>query len=96
MNRYWDDGTNELCRNCDPSCFTCTNTSTCITCDIARNRILNSTTNIYAISSPFCVCRYRYFSLSSSADCSPCHYSCEVCNGAERNKCVYCNNTAQR
>lgn len=58
--------------------------------------MLNSTQDIFGISSPYCVCFYRYYSLASNQDCFPCHYSCQVCKGGSRNDCVICNATALR
>lgn len=93
---FWDDGSSFQCNNCNPTCLTCLNTLSCITCNITRNRILNSTTDIYNVSSPFCVCLYRHYSPALNQDCQPCHYSCQVCIAGTRQSCVICNTSALR
>ena len=58
--------------------------------------MLNSTTDLYNVSSPFCVCFYRHWASSAAFDCQPCHYSCEVCTAGTATSCVYCNTTSLR
>lgn len=72
----WDDGLHELCSACEPTCLTCVDLSKCDSCNSTKNRILNSTTDFFNVSSLFCVCLYGYYSLALNADCLPCHYSC--------------------
>lgn len=93
---YDDTLDNELCLACEPTCLTCLNTLSCTSCNVTRNRMLNSSTDIFGISSPFCVCLYRHYSPGLTQDCQPCHYSCQVCSGPARTNCVFCNATALR
>ena len=57
---------------------------------MTRNRLLNSTTNFFNVSSPYCVCLFKYYSPATDQDCKPCHYSCQVCTAGDRNKCADC------
>ena len=68
----------------------------CLSCNITRNRLLNSTIDFFGVSSPYCVCLYRYYSPSPSSDCQPCHYSCQVCTAGTRYDCAMCTTTLER
>lgn len=87
---FWDDSVKEECQACHPTCYTCIDLTNCLSCNSTRNRLLNSTTDIFGVSSPYCVCNYRYYSPALTQDCQPCHYSCQVCTGGNRGNCVLC------
>ena len=78
------------------TCLTCTNASTCVTCDATRKRVKNVTADYASFSDPYCPCLYSHYSLGKDKDCAPCHYSCAVCSGDKKNNCLYCDANAQR
>ena len=56
-SRHFDDGSSSDCKECHYSCLNCTNLSACTSCDLTKNRTLNSSTQ-------YCSC------LTSSYDVS--------------------------
>jgi hypothetical protein len=93
---YYDDNSTETCLACQATCLTCINSTNCTTCDSNRNRVLNHTANYANVSDYFCPCLYKHYSLGLNNSCSPCHFSCSYCSGAEIKDCLYCNNASNR
>ena len=63
---------------CDPTCSSCKNASTCISCDNSKGLYLNELKNK-------CECKKGYFleinSPSNTAVCKQCHDLCDGCTG---------------
>ncbi|KAL4482057.1 hypothetical protein ABPG73_000581 [Tetrahymena malaccensis] len=77
---------NQVCQQCSPTCKTCSDHNTCLTCDDTQFRIYNSNTNL-------CDCKQSYYSLSSQPVCLKCPYYCKTCqfnNQQNQIKCLQC------
>lgn len=96
--RYFDDGTNtQLCHPCEGSCLECTDLTRCTDCDATTLRLLNATANYAAVTSTYCLCRYKYYpQADQTLTCLACHYTCAVCNGSSSSSCLYCTADAHR
>ncbi|KAL4470077.1 hypothetical protein ABPG72_008736 [Tetrahymena utriculariae] len=75
---YYDDGSRVDCKQCDPTCRTCSGpgSSSCQTCDATLFRTLNATNQ--------CVCMNGYF--LSAGVCQKCDSNCKTCT----NTSTYC------
>lgn len=85
---YYDDLVNPLCLVCDYTCLTCTNPTTCATCDATSQRIPDPNNNK-------CKCAQRYYDDgNSNRMCATCQGTCLTCVNA--NACTSCDTTALR
>ncbi|KAL4454553.1 hypothetical protein ABPG74_021758 [Tetrahymena malaccensis] len=75
-----------ICDKCQPKCLTCSNKSTCDSCDQNLFFVLDS--------SKQCVCKDGYY--EDSGVCKQCHYTCEKCNGPGSNNCTSCSQSKNR
>ncbi|EAR98006.3 bowman-birk serine protease inhibitor family protein (macronuclear) [Tetrahymena thermophila SB210] len=75
-----------ICDQCQPRCLTCSNKTTCDSCDQSLQLILNSSNQ--------CVCKDGYY--EDNGLCKLCHYSCEKCNGPGSNNCTSCIQSKNR
>ena len=79
MDKYYDDGGNQLCLNCLYFCTTCTTNLICTSCDSATR----NTSNLTA-----CSCLAGYYDNGVSSSCIPCLASCATCINS--NNCLTC------
>ena len=82
-NSYFDDylNNNYVCQTCPYSCQTCVGISQCSSCNIAYQRIPNTTTGL-------CSCANGYYDDNSNQACQPCTYDCLTCSSATA--CILC------
>ena len=88
-SKFYDDGTNAVCKPCREGCLTCTNANECLTCSGSR------TLNTGDKTCP-CNANYYYVSPTSPDDCVQCHYSCANCSGAGATGCLTCDASKNR
>jgi hypothetical protein len=93
---YYDDNITQPCVQCNLTCLTCINSTTCKTCDLNRFRTYNITPNYAGIINPFCSCLYGYYSLGANNSCAQCKYPCSECSGPNINNCLYCDPDSMR
>lgn len=83
--QYGEDATQQ-CKNCIANCVTCSDGSTCLTCD-ATTSYLHKTTKV-------CVaCAAGQYGDSTAQACQSCHPNCKVCFSFEEFACTQCDNT---
>jgi proprotein convertase subtilisin/kexin type 5 len=71
------------------SCYTCNSSNTCLTCNIAQNRIFNTSTQ-------GCDCKVGYYQPSTSTNtCMLCSSNCVTCQYSSY-YCTSCNYTLNR
>lgn len=73
-NQWDNSGT---CTNCDVSCATCADATSCAVCKSGY---------VQATTGTLCTCP----GFISSGTCSPCHVTCKTCTGASSTQCASC------
>lgn len=85
IDGYYDDGSSADCIQCQYSCLTCNDGTSCLTCDSSKYRSFSSTTNL-------CKCMNRYYDDGTSTTlCSACDPTCLTCLGPLNTDCLGCN-----
>lgn len=79
--------TNETCVKCDSSCVTCSNGTSCDTCNLTQFRKSTPAT------AGLCQCLDGYYN-GIQPVCQPCYYSCFTCSVAVN--CLTCDATQHR
>ncbi|KAL4449623.1 hypothetical protein ABPG74_007446 [Tetrahymena malaccensis] len=82
---------NLLCQKCDPTCKTCKDQNSCLTCEETLFRVYNSNTSQ-------CDCQQSYYQQNSSPTCIKCPYQCQTCafdNTLNIVKCLQCYQNTQ-
>ncbi|EAR98211.2 surface protein with EGF domain and furin-like repeat protein, putative (macronuclear) [Tetrahymena thermophila SB210] len=77
---------NQVCQKCNPTCKTCSDQNTCLTCDDTQFRVFNNNTQQ-------CDCLQTYYSINSQPKCIKCPYYCQTCefnNQQNLVKCLQC------
>lgn len=87
---YYDDLVSPQCQPCHYSCLTCTDSSTCATCDSSSLAY-----RVYDGNTDLCKCKDGYFDDNTGAQlCVKCHSSCLKCTNASA--CSDCDSTKLR
>ena len=85
MQHYYDDLVNELCVACSYKCSSCSNGTSCNSCNSTKFRTMNLTSNI-------CDCMVGWYDAGSSETCLLCNPSCLACtNGTNCSTCSAAN-----
>ena len=54
MDRYYDDGSHKICKQCQYTCKTCTTSASCFNCDSVLFRVFDA-------ANTFCACQTKYY-----------------------------------
>ncbi|KAL4456740.1 hypothetical protein ABPG73_014766 [Tetrahymena malaccensis] len=82
QQQYIDSTTNVqqmYCKQCDKSCLTCTNGTSCVTCN----------DGFYFIGDLCSQCQLGYFMYNNQ--CTKCDDSCKICSGLGPTNCIICS-----
>ncbi|KAL4490436.1 hypothetical protein ABPG72_002646 [Tetrahymena utriculariae] len=85
LSNQFKDTQQKRCRNCDPTCATCSDaySNNCTSC---QGQLYLDTAE-YKCSS---TCPLRFFKNTSNNQCSKCDNSCYSCDGSQPNNCLSC------
>ena len=83
------------CSACLYSCVTCSDATTCKTCNSASKRFLNLTGSANGIDGK-CSCNSYYYDDGANMLCLACHYSCLSCYNPLSTMCLSCNESDHR